>query len=238
MVRSMGDRTTRIARVSRPILFIAVISSLCLHFLTPVEIPFYGGVPNRTFRPFVKESGINLNNSLMSDKEIVSTEEEPIIPLESEIEKIIRQHALMASATGLIPFAGLDVAVVTAVQTRLVGELARAYRIAFDRHQVRIVLYALMTGVFSRAVALGAHRLFNSFSHFGKWADPLTNAAAAGFFTVAAGEIYRRHFEAGGTLDDFDLNHFVDYLQHLIETGQLHPGTFSTLSSGFRHLTA
>ncbi len=172
----------------------------------------------------------------MSNKELVSAGEEPIIPLESEIEKIIRRHALLASATGLIPIAGLDVAAVTAVQTRLVAELARTYRVSFDRRQVRTVLYALMTGVFSRAVALGARRLFNAFSHFGKWADPLTNAAAAGFFTAAAGEIYRRHFEAGGTLDDFDLRHFVEYLQHLLETGQLHPGTFSTLSSGFRYL--
>jgi uncharacterized protein (DUF697 family) len=173
----------------------------------------------------------------MPDQDLVSTEERPIIPLESEIDKIIQRHALMASATGLIPVTGLDVAAVTAVQTHLVAELARTYRVSFDRQQVRTVLYALMTGVFSRVIALGARRLFNAFSHFGKWADPLTNAAAAGFFTVAAGEIYRRHFEAGGTLEDFDLNHFVDHLQHLVETGQLHPGTFSTLSSGFRHLT-
>ncbi len=173
----------------------------------------------------------------MPSQDLVSKEEQPVIPLEAEIDKIIRQHAFLASASGLIPWSGVDVAAVTAVQTRMVGELAGTYRIAFDRHQVRTVLYAVMTGVFSKAVAFGARQVFNSFSHFGKWAGPLTNAAAAGFFTVAAGEIYRRHFEQGGTLDDFDIARFGEYLQHLIETGQLHPGTFSTLSSGFRHLT-
>ena len=173
----------------------------------------------------------------MPDKDLIAAEEQPYIPLESEIDKIIRRHAILASATGLIPIGGLDVAAVTAVQTRMVAELAQTYRVAFDRHEVRTVLYALMTGVFSKAVALGARRIFNAFGHFGDWADPLTNAAAAGFFTVAAGEIYRRHLEAGGTLENLDLSQFGDYLQHLIESGQLHPGTFSTVSSGFRHLT-
>lgn len=153
-----------------------------------------------------------------------------------EADSIIKLHARLATAAGMIPVTGVDIALVTAVQMRMVKQMSEAYEVPFDEDAVKVGISSVIGATIARLVAYGAREAFNAFSQFGGLADNLTNAAISGFFTAATGEIYSMHFEGGGTLADLELSDFIDYVSEQIKSGELHPQLFSSINSGFRHL--
>lgn len=153
-----------------------------------------------------------------------------------DADAIIKLHARLATAAALVPVTGLDVALVTAVQIRMVKEIAAAYDVPFEEDIVKVGVSSIIGATIARLVAYGARETFNAFSQFGNLADNLTNAAISGFFTAATGEIYSMHFESGGTLASLDVSDFIDYVSEQIRSGELHPRLFSSINSGFSHL--
>lgn len=153
-----------------------------------------------------------------------------------EADRIIKLHSRLATAAGLIPITGVDIALVTALQVRMVKEITQAYEVPFEEEIVKVGLSSVIGATIARLVALGAREAFNSFSQFGALADNLTNAAISGFFTAATGEIYSMHFEGGGTLADLNLSDFMDYISEQIKNGELHPRLFASINSGFSYL--
>lgn len=153
-----------------------------------------------------------------------------------EADAIIKLHARLATAAAFIPVTGLDVALVTTIQVKMVKEVAEAYDVPFEEEMVKVAISSVVGATIARLVAFGAREAFNAFSQFGSLADNLTNAAISGFFTAATGEIYSMHFEGGGTLETLDISDFIDYASEQIRTGKLHPRLFSSINSGFSHL--
>ncbi|PHN04484.1 DUF697 domain-containing protein [Flavilitoribacter nigricans] len=153
-----------------------------------------------------------------------------------EADSVIKLHARLATAAALVPVTGVDVALVTAVQVRMVKQIAEAYDVPFDEDAVKVGVSSIIGATIARLVAYGAREAFNAFSQFGSLADNLTNAAISGFFTAATGEIYSMHFEGGGTLATLDVSDFIDYVSEQIRSGELHPRLFSSINSGFSHL--
>lgn len=153
-----------------------------------------------------------------------------------EADEVIKFHARLATAAGFIPVTGVDIALVTAVQVRMVSEICKAYEVEFEEEIVKVGLSSIIGATIARLVSYGAREAFNAFSQFGRLADNLTNAAISGFFTAATGEIYSMHFEGGGTLADLDISDFVDYAGEQIKSGKLHPRLFANINSGFSYL--
>ena len=159
-----------------------------------------------------------------------------ITQAKEEADAVIKVHARLATAAAFIPLTGLDVALVTAVQIRMVKGIAEAYEVPFEEEIVKVGISSIVGATIARLVAYGAREAFNAFSQFGNLADNLTNAAISGFFTAATGEIYSMHFESGGTLETLDVSDFIDYVGEQIRSGELHPRLFSSINSGFSHL--
>lgn len=153
-----------------------------------------------------------------------------------EADAIIKQHARLATAAGLIPLTGVDIALVTTIQVRMVKKITEAYEVNFDQEIVKVGISSIIGATIARLIAFGAREAFNTFPEFGKLADSLTNAAISGFFTAATGEIYSMHFENGGSLADLEVADFIDYVSEQIRSGELHPRLFSNIHSGFSHL--
>ncbi|MCB9039154.1 MAG: DUF697 domain-containing protein [Lewinellaceae bacterium] len=167
----------------------------------------------------------------MKEQNGTSTAAAEYISLSETADDIIKNHVLLASAAALLPYAGLDVAVVTGVQFRMVRKLAEAYEIPFESQEVRAVLSALSFSTIARLFSDGASSLFNPNERTGNWSKGLTRAAVMGFFTGAVGKIYNMHFEQGGTLDMLDLDHFIEYAKELVRSGELNPGTIFSFGS-------
>lgn len=109
-------------------------------------------------------------------------------------EKIVMLYSQYAAAAGLIPLPGIDLAAIGALQLRMIAELAAHYGVPFNG-QVGRSLLATMVGGF------GAARL--SFA-LGPLIGIIVKPGAAFGATWAIGKLFVSHFDAGGTLADFN----------------------------------
>ena len=167
----------------------------------------------------------------MTEQNGTTTVIEAHTPLDETADDIIKNHVLLSSASALIPFAGLDIAAVTAIQYRMVKKLAEAYQIPFEAQEVRTVLSALSFSTIARLFSEGASSLFNPNERSGTWSKGLTRAAVMGFFTGAVGKIYGLHFERGGTIDSLDFDSFIEHAKEQVRNGELNPTTIFSFSS-------
>lgn len=113
----------------------------------------------------------------------------------------IREHVGYAVVASAIPVPIADVLAVTAVQLDLVRQLAGVYEAKYDETWGKATVAAL-TG--ASAARLGASAI-KAVPGLGWFIGATTQAALSGASTWAVGELFRRHFAAGGTPDTFDL---------------------------------
>jgi uncharacterized protein (DUF697 family) len=112
-------------------------------------------------------------------------------------EKIVNLYSQYAAAAGLIPLPGLDLAAVGAVQLRMIAELAAHYGVPFNHQVGRSLLATLLGGI-------GAAKLSYM---LGPVVGIVAKPSAAFGATWAIGKLFASHFDAGGTLADFNASH-------------------------------
>jgi uncharacterized protein (DUF697 family) len=122
----------------------------------------------------------------------------------------------MAAGGGLIPIPFVDIAAVTAVQLDLLQELCKIYGLNFSRSISRSLVTALTSSVLAR---LGASAI-KIIPGVGTILGGLSSAALSGAATYAVGEVFTRHFEAGGSIEDFDPLSYKDAYNKLFEDGK------------------
>jgi uncharacterized protein (DUF697 family) len=117
-------------------------------------------------------------------------------------EEIIWNHTAYVAAVSILPFAGVDLVAVTALQLRMLSQLTalygheRQWSDDLGRKLIGIVL-ADATGV---AVAGRLVKFFPPFS----LAAAVVGPATAGAATTLLGRIFHTHYASGGDLRSFD----------------------------------
>lgn len=119
-------------------------------------------------------------------------------------QKITRTAAAWSAGAGLIPVPLLDVAGVSGVQLKLVHDLAKLYGIPFAHDRAKALIAALVGGALPSALTSGVFSLVKAVPVVGPLAGIALMPALAAAATVALGRVFTQHFEAGGTLLDFD----------------------------------
>lgn len=163
--------------------------------LTPGPEPqCYGGMAAETFEA----------TSSTSD---TSSTAKPL-ELEARIlqaEAIIHRNVLWALGAGVLPLPLVDVVALTGVQVKLLKELSDLYGAPFKEGLAKKLVGALLIGIGGVGVgfALGAS-LMKSIPLVGTALGIISVPVTAGAFTHAVGRVFVMHFEAGGTLLDFD----------------------------------
>ncbi len=121
--------------------------------------------------------------------------------LSGQANKLINKYAFGSSLFGYIPFPVVDALGIMAIQRKMLFHLAKIYDIPFSRSLAKDLLRTLAGGIASRAafpmaikIIPGINVLFGS----------IGMAAIGSASTYAVGTTFKRHFEAGGTLEDFD----------------------------------
>ncbi len=142
-----------------------------------------------------------------------------VVP-KAEAEVLIDKYMLGAIGVGLVPIPVLDLVGVGAVQFTMIRKLAALYGVEASDARVRTVLMSLLGGA---VPAFGALPLF-AFAQMIPVIGWTVGAGAAsilsGASTYAVGHIMRRHFEAGGTVDDFNAENTKEALKELVEKGK------------------
>jgi uncharacterized protein (DUF697 family) len=133
---------------------------------------------------------------------------------------IIRRYSYWSAGLGLIPIPIVDVAAITGTQVKMIADLAKLYEREFAADRTKSIISALVGGLAPVAVGTGAASAMKFVPIFGQIAAVLLVPALAGATTIALGKVFVQHFEAGGTLLDFDPQKMRAYFQAEFEAAR------------------
>ena len=125
-------------------------------------------------------------------------------PLEVQATAIVRSYFGWSAAAGLVPVPWLDFAAVVAVLSKMVEDLAHLYGKPVDRNSTKPAIIGLLTTTGGFLLAGPAAGLLRVVPIIGPLAGMLTQPAMATASCWITGRVFIRHFEQGGTIDDFD----------------------------------
>jgi uncharacterized protein (DUF697 family) len=115
---------------------------------------------------------------------------------------IIKNHVLLAMGSSMIPIHGADVIALSGIQMDMVNSLCVNYDVEFSKVQMKAAI-GVMIG--TSITKMGAQRLLKFIPGIGSVIGGLAMAGMAGASTYALGEVFKSHFESGGTMLNFDL---------------------------------
>ncbi len=136
---------------------------------------------------------------------------------EEKADSTIKMHVGIAMGAGFIPVPVADIFAVTAVQLDMIRQLARIYDIDFKETQGKAIVSSL-TG--SSLARVGARVAIKLIPGIGSLVGGLAMSAFSGAATYAIGEVFKKHFETGGTFLDFDTERFKNYYNEKFEKGK------------------
>ena len=116
-------------------------------------------------------------------------------------DTIIRNHVIWSMGAGLIPVLVADIFAVSALQLDMIRQLSRTYDIDFSETQGKAIVTSLTSSTLAR---VGAGSLIKLIPGVGSLIGGATVSVFAGASTYALGQVFKRHFESGGTILDFD----------------------------------
>lgn len=131
-------------------------------------------------------------------------------------DSIIQNHMVWSMGAGFIPVPIADFFAVSAIQLDMIRQLCKLYDIDFKETQGKALITAL-TG--SGLARLGA-RAVKFIPGVGSVLGGVTLAVLSGASSYALGEVFKKHFETGGTFLDFDVSRLKKYYNEKFEKGK------------------
>lgn len=114
---------------------------------------------------------------------------------------IIRNHVVWSMGAGFIPILIADIFAVSALQLDMIRQLCRVYNVNFSETQGKAIVTALTSSTLARITAGSIIKIIPG---VGSLLGGVTVSVFAGASTFALGEVFKKHFETGGTILDFD----------------------------------
>lgn len=143
----------------------------------------------------------------MSDNREIRTE---------NANSVIKNHMIWSMGAGFIPVPLADLFAVSAIQLDMIRQLCNVYDIDFKETEGKAIITAL-TG--SGLARLGA-RAIKFIPGVGSVLGGITLAVLSGASSYAIGEVFKKHFETGGTFLDFDPSRLKKYYNEKFEKGK------------------
>ncbi|MEM9260575.1 MAG: DUF697 domain-containing protein, partial [Bacteroidota bacterium] len=131
-----------------------------------------------------------------------------------EADAIIRRYTLLGTVTGLIPTLGLDVAAATAVQTKMIKDMADVYEYDIDDQLLRTAITTGIASLGGRILTEIATMVANTISPLKAILGSATQAAVAGFLTLEIGHLYQSRMELGENPVDIEI---MDIVNHIVD---------------------
>lgn len=132
-------------------------------------------------------------------------------------ESVVRTHVVWSMGAGFIPIPFLDSVAVGAIQLDMIRQISHVYGVAFAETQGKAIISSLVGSTLSR---LGATALVKAIPVVGSFVGGASMAIVSGASTYAIGQVFKRHFEVGGTFVDFDTSRFQKFYEEQFEKGK------------------
>ncbi|HEX3126523.1 MAG TPA: DUF697 domain-containing protein [Thermoanaerobaculia bacterium] len=159
----------------------------------------------------------------MSEPERKETEDyyEGLSDRERAARDIVDRWVRWSFGAGLIPAPIVDLAALTAIQLKMLNDLADHYEVPFSENRGKMLIGALLGGTLPTKLAWGSVRsAFKAVPFVGPILGFMTMPSFGATSTQAIGRVFVRHFEEGGTLLDFEPGDVKDYVAHQVEEGK------------------
>lgn len=121
--------------------------------------------------------------------------------------KIIFDAVPWSAAAGIVPVPILDLAALAAVQTRMLMDLSELYGQPFGKEAARSMVSVLL-GTLVPGMAAGGlvGSMMKTAPVIGSFIGAAAMATFGGAATYAAGKVFVRHFERGGTIHNLNMD--------------------------------
>ena len=144
-------------------------------------------------------------------------DKQPNSEREQHAETIIRNHVVWSMGAGMIPILIADIFAVSALQLDMIRQLCRVYNVNFQETQGKAIVTALTSTTLAR---ISAGSIAKMIPVVGSLLGGVTVSIFAGASTYALGEVFKKHFESGGTILDFDPDRLRKYYKEKFEKGK------------------
>jgi uncharacterized protein (DUF697 family) len=150
-------------------------------------------------------------------------------PLEPEIdetislraENCIKNHVFAAMGIGFIPSAAVDVVGITAIEIKMIRNLAHIYSFPVPHKLVAIkVLISLIGSIGPVYVSVKMHSVLKGVPLLGYAVYAGLLSITGGAAVYAVGKIFQAHFESGGTFLSKDNKYIRDYFNEKYTEGK------------------
>ncbi|MBF0202274.1 MAG: DUF697 domain-containing protein [Desulfamplus sp.] len=135
-------------------------------------------------------------------------------------EKATRKRVYAALGAGLIPFPIIDFVALTGIQMELVNSLCKIYDVPFKKELGKTLVTTLLGGALPVYTSPFLASLVKNIPLIGTTTGAITLSIVGGASTYAVGKVFIQHFEAGGTLLDFDPEKMRAYFQKFYKDGE------------------
>ncbi len=132
-------------------------------------------------------------------------------------DSVIRNHMLISMGVGFIPLPLMDVLAAGAVQLDMIRQLCKVYDVEFKENQGKAIVSALSTSILTK---MGVRSALKLIPGIGTIIGGVTLAVFNGASTYALGEVFKKHFEYGGTILDFDVDRVKKAYKEKFEKGK------------------
>lgn len=133
-------------------------------------------------------------------------------------DSVIRNHMIWSMGMSIVvPIPIADIFAVSAVQLDMIRQLCKVYDKDFSETQGKAIVTALSTSTLARA---GARSLIKLIPVVGTIVGGVAVSIFNGASTYAIGEVFKKHFESGGTILDFDVERLKKVYKEKFEKGK------------------
>ncbi len=123
---------------------------------------------------------------------------------------------MWSMGAGLIPVPVADIFAVSAIQLDMVRQLCKVYEVDYKDTELKAVITAITGSVMARVGA----RAIKFIPGVGAAIGGVTLAVLSGASTYSLGEVFKKHFETGGTFLDFDPARLRKVYDEMFEKGK------------------
>jgi uncharacterized protein (DUF697 family) len=136
---------------------------------------------------------------------------------EKHADTIVRNHIIWSMGAGLIPVPIVDFFAVSGIQLDMIRQLCKLYDQDFKESEGKAIITSL-TG--SGLARMGAKAMIKFIPGIGSVIGGVTMAVLSGASSYALGEVFKKHFETGGTFLDFDVKRLKKMYNEKFEKGK------------------
>ena len=134
---------------------------------------------------------------------------------------IVNTHVTAGVSIGLLPMPLFDMVSIMGIQINMLRSLCMHYDIVYNKKLGKSLLISHAKGVLPVLTVMSISSLSKGFFGLGSLLGAAGVSTSAGALVYASGQVFIRHFEAGGTLDDFDSKQSMKYFKHKFKEGKV-----------------